>query len=93
MEGIEEAVEGLFWKKRRMEYFFQRICMISKQERSFLYNDGVSELGEVRYGVTQGGAWFAKRERSFCVEAAMAMLTGEGVLIWQTDDVICCDGR
>jgi hypothetical protein len=23
MEGIEEAVEGLFWKKRRMEYFFK----------------------------------------------------------------------
>lgn len=47
-----------------------------------MYNDGVSELGEVRYGVTQGGAWCAKRERSFCVEAAMAMLRGEGVLIW-----------
>jgi hypothetical protein len=24
MEGIEEAVEGLFWKKRRMEYFFSK---------------------------------------------------------------------
>jgi hypothetical protein len=67
--------------------------MISKQERSFLYNDGVSELGEVRYGVTQGGAWCAMRERRFCVEVAMAMLTGVDVLIWQTDDVICCDGR
>jgi hypothetical protein len=33
MEGIEEAVEGLFWKKKAEGVFFpQRICMISKQE-------------------------------------------------------------
>lgn len=55
-----------------------------------MYNDGVSELGEVWYGVTQGGAWCAKRKRSVWVEAAMATLTGVGVLIWRTDDVICC---
>ena len=66
MEGIEEAVEGLFWKKKgEWSIFFQRICMISKQEQSFLYNDGVSELGEVRYGVTQGGAWLQRGNEAF----------------------------